>query len=315
MKSFLFAFLFLFVPKLAISQISENDEISYVDSLGMEGTFETQQFLRVIKDLKIPNKEPYEIKEYYKSGKLAMTGSIIPSKNNKRVGSFTSFYENGSKKSIEIYNEGNLKSKYDFYEKGQKKMVSEYLFNSKQLTSEKKITQFWNEDGIQKIIDGNGFFEIKEEEESEKGELKNSLKNGIWEGHQYDITYKETYENGKLISGISTDKNLETYMYTDIETKPVPKKGMENFYSFIGRNFNYTEESIKNNILGKILLKFVVDKDGQIIEPKIIRGLGYGLDEEAIRVLLKYGNWVPGIQRGRKVRCSYIFPLNLQASR
>ncbi len=41
MKSFLFAFLFLFVPKLAISQISENDEISYVDSLGMEGTFET----------------------------------------------------------------------------------------------------------------------------------------------------------------------------------------------------------------------------------------------------------------------------------
>ncbi len=269
----------------------------------------------MIKDLKIPNKEPYEIKEYYKSGKLAMTGSIIPSKNNKRVGSFTSFYENGSKKSIEIYNEGNLKSKYDFYEKGQKKMVSEYLFNSKQLTSEKKITQFWNEDGIQKIIDGNGFFEIKEEEESEKGELKNSLKNGIWEGHQYDITYKETYENGKLISGISTDKNLETYMYTDIETKPVPKKGMENFYSFIGRNFNYTEESIKNNILGKILLKFVVDKDGQIIEPKIIRGLGYGLDEEAIRVLLKYGNWVPGIQRGRKVRCSYIFPLNLQASR
>lgn len=127
MRIFSFITILFLISSLTFSQITENDEVTYIDSLGGNGTFENYKFLRIIKNLKIPNQEPYEIKEYYKSGKLAMTGAIIPGKNTTRFGSFIYFHENGNKKSTEIYNEGVLKTQYDFYENGQKMMTIEYL--------------------------------------------------------------------------------------------------------------------------------------------------------------------------------------------
>lgn len=278
--------------------------------MGGHGSFDNYKFLRVIKNLKIPNQEPYEIKEYYKSGKLAMAGSIIPSKNDKRLGSFNYFFENGIKKSIELYDEGLLKSKYDFYEKGQKKMVSEYSFNIKQLTNEKKITQFWDEDGTQKVIDGNGFLENTEEGESEKGEIKEGLKEGIWEGKQDKFSYKEKYKNGILLSGVSVDEFSELHSYNELLIMPVPKKGIKDFYEYIGQNMFVPEGSIG----GKIVIAFLVDKNGKIIKTKIEKDIGYEGGKEAIKVLLKYGNWQPGIHRGRNVRCHFTLPISIQSS-
>jgi hypothetical protein len=57
----------------------------------------------------------------------------------------------------------------------------------------------------------------------------------------------------------------------------------------------------------------VVDKEGKIVEPKIMKSLGYGLDEEAIRVLTSYDEWNPGEQKGVFVKCLYSLPLSLTA--
>ncbi len=115
-----------------------------------------------------------------------------------------------------------------------------------------------------------------------------------------------------MISGLSIDSDGTKHEYSVMETEPIPKKGMQDFYNFIGKNFNCTRESIKNKIQGKIFVKFIINKDGQIVEPTILRGLGYGLDEEAIRVITNYENWIPGEQRGRKVRCTFSIPINVQ---
>lgn len=312
MKAILFLLLILFVQKSTIAQVTENDEISYVDSLGGVGTFENYKFLRVIKDLKIPNKEPYQVKEYYKSGKLAMSGSMIPALIPKYVGSLIYFYENGNKKKIEIYiEEGYLKTQYDFYENTQKKMVSEYLFNIKENKNEIKIIQFWDEKGVQKVIDGNGFLEVKEEGTYENGEIKNGFREGIWKGGNLKSTFEEKYVMGKLISGVSINEFSESISYTEVETMPITKKGMLDFYNFVGKNFSMPNV---DGLYGKIIMQFKVDQNGKIAEPKIIQDLGYGTGEEAIRVLKRYGNWVPGKNRGRNVSFLFKLPISIQSS-
>jgi hypothetical protein len=311
MKSIIFLFLFLFVPKIVNSQITNNDEISYIDSLGQYGTFENYKYIRVIKDFKNPNVDVYQLKEYYKSGKIALSGTINSAEKKTKVGSFTYFYESGTKKSIDIYKDGFVQTRYDFYENGAKKLVTDFEATTFHLSNSIKISQFWNEKGEHKVIDGNGFLEINDKNEPEKGEIKNGLKNGLWEGHQHDVSYKETYDNGKLISGISTDKTFVSYAYTEREVKPTPVKGMENFYQHVGKNFNIPNIE---GLRGKVYVAFVVEIDGSLTNFKILKDLGYGTGDEAIRVIKNYKAWRPGEQRGRKVRCTFSLPISIQSS-
>lgn len=311
MKSIIILLLFLFVPKIILAQVTDKDEISYIDSLGQYGTFENYKYLRVIKNLKIPNLDAYPIKEYYKSGKIAMAGTINSAEMKTKVGSFTYFYESGTKKSIDIYKEGFVQTRYDFYENGAKKLVTDFETTIVNLSDPIKISQFWDENGEQKVIDGNGFLEINDKNESERGEIKNGLKNGLWEGHQHDVSYKETYDNGKLISGISTDKTLVSYAYTEREVKPTAANGMADFYQHVAKNFNIPNVE---GLRGKIFIAFVVEIDGSITNIKVLKDLGYGTGEEAIRAIKNYKGWVPGVQRGRKVRCTFSLPISIASA-
>lgn len=55
----------------------------------------------------------------------------------------------------------------------------------------------------------------------------------------------------------------------------------------------------------------MIDKEGKIVELKSVKPLGYGLDEEAIRVITNYENWIPGQQRGMNVRVLYTIPITV----
>ena len=68
----------------------------------------------------------------------------------------------------------------------------------------------------------------------------------------------------------------------------------------------------ENNISGRVFISFVVEKNGQLTDIKVLRGLGYGTDEEAVRVLKKSPKWKPGIQNGRAVRVQYTIPIAFQ---
>lgn len=97
-----------------------------------------------------------------------------------------------------------------------------------------------------------------------------------------------------------------------METKPTPKKGMQDFYKFISKN--YRVPNMPRGHKGKVILQFIVEKDGEIVEIKIMRDIGYGTGDEAKRVLLKYANWEPGKQRGVNVRCSFALPISIESS-
>ncbi len=326
MKSFLFAFLFLFVPKLAISQLTANDDAVYLDSLFNIGNEENYKYIQIIKDFKVPNKETYQMGVYFKSGKIQMKGATSTNNGNNKTGPFFYFYENGKRKSIINY-ENNIPvgTYYEFHKNGEKKLEGVLVDKKENVIPNVQIKNGWNENGIQTIKEGNGFFEESYcegslrfndfERDFGSGKILNDLKDSIWTGYneKTKISYRENYKNGELLEGVSIDSNKVEYKYTILSyIPPIPKKGMNDFFKYISKNFNIPN---KDGLNGKIYVSFVVDVDGKLTDFKVVRNdIGYGTGEQAIRVLKSYENWIPAVQRGRKVSCSFTLPINIQSS-
>lgn len=311
MKTILFAFLFLLVPKLCISQgITDNDQVSYLDANFKLGTPDNYQYLEVIKNQKIADSATYQVRVYYKSGKIQMRGATTNRHKIHKTGNFIYYYENGNKKSIINYldNKG-IGDCLEFYENGEKQYFGEWTDDANMVIPNKKIKKYWNENGEQIVTDGFGYLD----NEYGKGKLVNYVKDSIWAGSIKNTksTYIEKYDKGTFISGVRIDSNMVESKYTSFESKPNPKKGMADFYQYIGKN--YKTPNIQG-LKGKVFVTFVVEKDGSLVDFRILRDLGYGTGEEAIRVLKGYGNWIPGEQRGQKVRCSFALPISIQSS-
>jgi protein TonB len=87
---------------------------------------------------------------------------------------------------------------------------------------------------------------------------------------------------------------------------------MGDFFKFIWNNYKTPKV---NNLSGKLYLNFVIEKDGSIVEVKVLRDLGYGTGEEAVRVLSESPKWSPGMQNGQPVRVMFNLPISIQSSR
>ncbi|MDE7357323.1 MAG: energy transducer TonB, partial [Bacteroidales bacterium] len=86
--------------------------------------------------------------------------------------------------------------------------------------------------------------------------------------------------------------------------------GDEAFYQYIAANIRYPVVAMESGISGRVYVTFVVEKDGSITDVKVLRGIGGGCDEEAVRVVKAMPKWKPGKQRGRPVRVLYRVPIN-----
>ena len=94
-----------------------------------------------------------------------------------------------------------------------------------------------------------------------------------------------------------------------IEEQPAPVGGMAAFQQFLRKNLKYPNQARRMGIEGKVFVQFVVDKDGSLNDVKVLKGIGAGCDEEAVRVLKKHPKWSPGKQRGRAVRVRMVIPI------
>lgn len=261
------------------------------------------------------DKETYSVIDYYKTGVVQRTGTTESKDQLIKTGQFVSFYENGKRKSIANYKKDRIYGNYyDLYEDGNKKLEGEYIEGKEKFETKLKINQFWNSKNVQTVIDGNGNYEEIRENYFASGKIKNGFKDGLWEGFDKKMGYSfsENYENQKLISGGSIDSNKVEHKYTVSEIRPVPKKGMDNFMNHIARTFNAPKVE---GLSGKIYVKFVVEKDGSITDIKVLRDIGYGTGDEAIRAVKSYKGWIPGEQRGIKVRTSFSLPISVQTTR
>jgi protein TonB len=97
--------------------------------------------------------------------------------------------------------------------------------------------------------------------------------------------------------------------FTSVEESPSFVGGVNEMYKFLGKNLKYPSAAQRANIQGKVFLKFIVEKDGSITGVETLKGIGFGCDEEASRVVKLMPKWIAGRQNGRNVRVLYTIPV------
>ena len=119
--------------------------------------------------------------------------------------------------------------------------------------------------------------------------------------------------NNIVITGFVPKKeevsDQTVYNFVSISTPPNYPGGMYKFYEYLGKNIKYPIMAADNEVEGNVFVSFVVEKDGSLTDIKVDRKLGYGTDEEALRVLKLSKRWNPGMQNGRPVRVKYNIPI------
>lgn len=97
-----------------------------------------------------------------------------------------------------------------------------------------------------------------------------------------------------------------------VEEQPSPVGGYSAFYEYIGKKLKYPAQARRMGIEGKVFVEFIIDKDGSITEVKLMKGIGGGCDEEAIRVIKAAPKWKPGKQRGQPVKVKLVVPITFK---
>jgi periplasmic protein TonB len=101
-------------------------------------------------------------------------------------------------------------------------------------------------------------------------------------------------------------------IFTVVEEQPTYPGGDEARIKFLQANMKYPEEAKELGVQGKVFVTFVVEVDGSITDVKVLRGIGSGCDDEAVRVVKSMPRWVPGKQRGVPVRVQFNLPINFK---
>jgi protein TonB len=116
---------------------------------------------------------------------------------------------------------------------------------------------------------------------------------------EYDFTPPE----------IEEEEIVEAEIFKVVEEMPEFPGGAAKMMEFIQKNIKYPMMARESDIQGRVFVNFVVEPDGTITNVTVMRGIGGGCDEEALRVVQSMPNWKPGKQRGSAIRCSFTVPI------
>ena len=166
------------------------------------------------------------------------------------------------------------------------------------------------------VTDKNGNFSFMAFENAHIGVIWNKNDKYMLKGIRYDqkertnlkIVMDDQWQNPP-----SNDPNNPVFEVVEIMPE-FPDGGMSGLMQFLSKNIQYPINAQKNHTQGRVTVQFVVNKDGSISEPKIIRGVDPDLDGEAIRVISLMPKWKPGMQKGQPVRVKYTVPVMFRLS-
>lgn len=214
----------------------------------------------------------------------------------------TGTFEDGMPKVIQQwYPNGNLKSKERYKE--DIFYLDEYYDDAGRPVVEKgkgrfkgSLSEFYN--GAHEII----------------AVVTNGLPDSVWLGFNKDKTlyYREEYQKGKLLGGISYDSSGKTYAYTRIEKPAEFPGGFAAFYRNVSNELVYPVTARRYGIEGKVFVEFTVLPDGSLANVKVVKGIGGGCDEEAERVIKLSKKWIPAELRGQKVESRFVVPISFK---
>jgi TonB family protein len=106
-----------------------------------------------------------------------------------------------------------------------------------------------------------------------------------------------------------TQMKLEPVVYQVVEDMPKYPGGDDAMIKYIVSTIKYPEEAKKNGVMGTVYVQYIVETDGSVTHVSILRGVGSGCDEEALRVVQGMPKWIPGKQNGETVRVQFVLPI------
>lgn len=186
------------------------------------------------------------------------------------------------------------------------------------------VSAYWDSTGNQQVKDGNGLAVFRETVRSyadttkqttfiEQGVYQDRVKQGVWTGRYEDGSYfyEEIYDKGVCQKGKARTIGKDTVQYTVPEQLPEFKGGMPALGQFLSQNLHYPPAAQRAKVQGRVFISFVINKEGEVEDVEVLKGIGFGTDEEAVRVVkASSGRWVPGAQRGQKIKVKYNLPIN-----
>ncbi len=111
---------------------------------------------------------------------------------------------------------------------------------------------------------------------------------------------------------VEEEEVVETEVFTIVEEMPEFPGGMNKLGEYLAKSIKYPQMAREAGIQGRVFITFVIEKDGSVTNVQVLRPLGGGCDEEAVRVVKSMPKWKPGKQRGKAVRVSYNLPVNFK---
>ena len=113
-----------------------------------------------------------------------------------------------------------------------------------------------------------------------------------------------------VVVGFATKRDsIPGEVFKVVEKMPEYPSGMGELLKFLAQNIRYPETAKKENIQGMVVVQFIIGKDGTIIDPHVVHGIGGGANEEALRVVKMMPKWKPGLQKGQAVNVQFNLPI------
>lgn len=250
------------------------------------------------------------VKQFYTNYTPKLVGKAIIHLNGvmldlKFVGPCVTYYPNGSRKEIMNYNDGELWGNYtQYYPNGKIYRLLKYNGNKIEKlvecsdSTDNKITE-----------NGNGKWMEWDDEFKNivvHGAVKDSLKEGEWQGMDgAKIICVTLYKKGNFISGIRYDRSGKPHTYTKFEVEPTYKNSPADFSAYLASTIKYPDSDRANGTQGKVIVTFVVERDGSLSNVKALQGPSQSTMDEVVHVIQQAPAWLPGVQNGRPVRVQY----------
>ena len=130
----------------------------------------------------------------------------------------------------------------------------------------------------------------------------------------FDVDVKETTVIKEIVISEVVVEEKADAIFDVVETQPNPPGGMSGWNKYLSENLKYPTQARRMGVEGSVILVFVINTDGSIQDVEVLRGIGGGCDEEAIKIVKNAPKWEPGKQRGRAVRTRMRLPIRFKLS-
>ena len=156
--------------------------------------------------------------------------------------------------------------------------------------------------------------EVKPEEElkSQEDLSKTNTAIGAFDVKGNDEAAGEVLKAKEVIAQPEPPKEEETKVFDVVEQMPSFPGGPSALFEYLSKNIKYPVVAEENGIQGRVIVTFVVEKDGSITDVRVVKSVDPSLDKEAQRVVKSMPRWIPGKQNGSAVRVKYTVPVTFR---